>query len=130
MGVAQSSSCCCLNSEDCNIPRKVLEAELYLPLCPHIPTMANSSGSSLQGPVVTTVPLQPLKAFAPKNLQVTALIEVPAIDSICNQSKCPQLSLGFPNISDTREMPLKLNLHTDAFSRTCLHSPHVHRSEA
>lgn len=70
------------------------------------------------------------EAFTPKNPQVTALIKVSAIDSICSQSKWPQPSLGFPNASDTHEMPLKLNLHTDAFSRTCLHSPHIHRSEA
>lgn len=93
-GGAQSSTCCCLTSAGSRIPREGLEAELYLPLCPHVPTMANSSssslqgpGSSLQGPEATTVPLQPLKLSLlkiPKSLHSSrSLLLIP---SAVNQS--------------------------------------------
>lgn len=64
------------------------------------------------------------EAFAPKSLQVTTL-KVSAIDSICNH-----ITAGPPQYFRYMWNATKTHLHTDTFSKTSLHTPHIHRSEA
>lgn len=124
MGVAQSSVCGYLTSADSSIPREVLEAELYPPLLPpysHHGQPKLFFSRTWSNHIATATPA----AFTPKSLQVTALIKVSAIESICNH-----ITAGVPQYFRYTWNATKTHLYTDAFSKTSLHTPHTHRSEA